>query len=111
VRHGDEDPSGRNSAAPYRASHLRATRRQALVDLVRQQTRHNLETLTALAHAVDWERVARAVDWDRVVRIQGAYVRASFERATRLTQRYVAVAQAVTVAAADVAQRQARKAA
>jgi hypothetical protein len=76
-----------------------------------QQTRHNLETLTALARAVDWQRVARAVDWERVVAIQSAYVRASLERATQLTRRYFEVVQTVTVAAADAAQRQAKKAA
>jgi hypothetical protein len=38
-------------------------------------------------------------------------VRASFERATQLTRRYVEVAQAVTVSVADTAKRQARKAA
>jgi hypothetical protein len=84
---------------------------QALVDLVNQQTRHNLETLTALSHAVDWDRVAKAVDWDRVFQIQSEYLRVSLERATQLTQRYLAVVQAVTVSAADAAQRQAQKAA
>jgi hypothetical protein len=84
---------------------------QALVDLLNQQTRHNLETLTALGSAVDWDRVAKAVDWGRVVQIQSAYLRVSFERAAQLTQRYVEVVQAVTLAATDAAQRQAKKAA
>jgi hypothetical protein len=83
----------------------------ALLQLAQAQTRHNLETLTALGNAVDWERVAKAVDWDRVVQIQSAYLRVSFERAAQLTQRYLEVVQAVTLAAADAAQRQAKKAA
>jgi hypothetical protein len=74
-------------------------------------TRHNLETLTVLSHAVDWDRVAKAVDWDRVVEIQNEFVRASLERAPQLTRRYLEVAQAVTVAAVNTAQRQAKKAA
>jgi hypothetical protein len=84
---------------------------QAFLDLMNQQTQHNLETLIALAQAVDWERVAKAVDWDRVVEIQSAFVRASLERATQLTQRYFEIVQAVTVSVADTAKRQARKAA
>jgi hypothetical protein len=84
---------------------------QALVDLVNAQTQHNLETWSALAQAVDWDQAAKAVDWERVVQIQSDYLRVSFERAAQLLQRYVEVAQAVTVATADVAKRQARKAA
>ena len=84
---------------------------QALLNLVQTQTRHNLETWTALTEAVDWDRVAKAVDWDRVLQIQSEYLRLSFERATQLTQRYVEVVQAVTNSAAGAAKRQARKAA
>ena len=84
---------------------------QAFLDLVQIQTRHNLETWTALTEAVDWDRPAKAVDWDRVVQIQGAYLRLSLERAMQLTQRYFEVVQAVTNAAADAAKRQAKKAA
>jgi hypothetical protein len=82
---------------------------QALLDLMNAQTRHNLETWSALTQAIDWDRAAAAVDWDRVVQIQTEFVRASLERAARLTQRYLEVAQAVTVATADVAKRQASK--
>jgi hypothetical protein len=84
---------------------------RALVELVNAQTRHNLETLTALTHAVDWDQVARAVDWDRVFQIQSAYLRVSLDRAAELTRRYFEVVPAVTVSVADTAQRQAKKAA
>jgi hypothetical protein len=111
VRRSVEAAAEVESAVARRSAEGTAELGQVLLDLMNQQTRHNLETLTALTHAVDWERVAKAVDWNRVVQIQSEFVRASFERATQLTQRYVAVAQAVTVSAADVAKRQARKAA
>jgi hypothetical protein len=82
---------------------------QALIDLMNEQTRHNLETWTALAHAVDWNRVARAVDWDQVFQLQGELLRASMERAAQLTQRYFEVAQAVMASAADAAKDQAKR--
>lgn len=84
---------------------------RALIEVMNEQTRHNLETFSALTQAVDWDRVAKAVDWDRVVRIQGEYLRVSLERAAQLTQRYIEVSQAVVASAASVAQRQAKKAA
>ena len=111
VRRTVEAAAEVESAVAHRSAEGATELGQVLVDLVNQQTRHNLETLTALGSAVDWERVAKAVDWDRVVQIQSAYLRVSFERAAQLTQRYFEVVQAVTLAAADTAQRQAKKAA
>ncbi len=84
---------------------------RAVLDLVEQQTRHNLETLDALTGAVDWDRVAKAVDWDHVFHIQGEYLRVSLERAAQLTRRYLEVSQAVVTAAASTAKREAKKAA
>jgi len=84
---------------------------QALVELVGQQTRQNLETLKALSEAVAWDQVAKAVDWDRVFQIQGEYLRVSLERTMQLTQRYLEVSQAVVTQAASVARREAKKAA
>jgi Helix-hairpin-helix motif len=84
---------------------------RVLVDLTVAQARQNLETLTALAEAVAWDRVAKAVDWDRVLQIQGEYLRVSLERAGQLTQRYLEVSQAVVTQAASVARREAKKAA
>ena len=111
VRRTVEAAAEVESAVTHRSAEGATELGQAFVDLVHQQTRHHLETLTALSNAVDWDRVAKAVDWDRVVQIQSEFVRVSLERATQLTQRYVAVAQAVTVSAADAAKRQASKAA
>jgi hypothetical protein len=82
---------------------------QALIALVSEQTRHNLETWTALTHAVDWDRAARAVDWDRVFQLQGEFLRASMERAAQLTQRYFEVTQAVMASAASAAKDQAKR--
>jgi len=73
---------------------------RVLVDLVQEQTRHNLETLSALASAVDW---------DRVLRIQGEYLRVSLERGAQLTRRYLEASQAVITATANSAKKQARK--
>jgi len=86
---------------------------RAFIELANEQTRHNLETLQALSGAVDWTRFAKAaVDWDRVFEIQRAYLRASLERAARLTQSYLEISQAVvTTSAAAATQRQAQKAA
>jgi hypothetical protein len=83
---------------------------RAFLELANEQTQHNLETLQALSGAVDWTRFAKVVDWGQVFQIQRAYLRASLERTTRLTQRYLEAGQAATTSAA-AAQRQAPKAA
>lgn len=75
---------------------------QALLDLMHQQTRHNMEVWTALAGTIDW---------DQVLRIQNEYLRLSLERMAELTQRYIEVTQKVVTAAADGARQQAKKAA
>ena len=76
---------------------------RALVGRAHAQTRHNLETLTALTGVVDWEQV---------VRLQGEFLRASVERSARLTRRYLEVTQAViTAAAAAVRQDESGRAA
>lgn len=75
---------------------------QALLDLMHQQTRHNMEVWTALAGTIDW---------DQVVQIQSEYLRLSLERMAGLTQRYLEVTQKVVTAAADSVAQQARKAA
>ena len=84
---------------------------RVFVELASEQARHNLETLKALTGAVDWSRVVKAVDWQQVLQIQGAYLRASVERAVRLNRRYLEVSQAVMTSAASATQRQAKKAA
>ena len=75
---------------------------QVLVDLMNEQTRHNVETFKALTGAVDW---------DRVVKVQGEFLRVTLERMVQLNQRYLDVFQSVANAAVTTAKDQARKAA
>ena len=75
---------------------------RVFVNLLQEQTQHNLKTFAALTSAVDWDQVAR---------IQGEYLRVSLERGTQLARRYLEVTQAVVTASADAAKKQARKAA
>lgn len=75
---------------------------QAFAELVKEQTRHNVEAFQALT---------RAVDWSQVTRIQSELVRTSAERAAEFTRRYFEVVQAVLTSAASATKEQARKAA
>jgi hypothetical protein len=84
---------------------------RAFVDLLQEQTQHNLRTFAALTGAVDWDQVARAVDWEQVAKIQGEYLRVSLERTAQLARRYLEITQTVVTASADAAKKQARKAA
>ena len=84
---------------------------RTLLGLAHEQTRQNLDTMQALATAVDWNRAVKAVDWERVFEIQGEFLRASLERSAQLTQRYLEVTQTVMTATASAARQQARKAA
>ena len=84
---------------------------RTLLSLVHEQTRQNLDTMQALATAVDWNRAVKAVDWQRVFEIQGEFVRASLERSAQLTQRYLEVTRTVMATSASAARRQAGKAA
>jgi hypothetical protein len=63
---------------------------QALLDLVQEQSRHNLETLTALT---------RAVRWDEILQAQSAFLQASLERMAAFSRRYAEVTQAVLTSA------------
>ena len=84
---------------------------QVLTGLIKEQAQHNVETMSALTGAVDWEQVARAVDWKQVVEIQTGYLRVSMERMAQLTQRYLEISQAVLTTASSAALRQVDKAA
>ena len=84
---------------------------QVLTGLIKEQAQHNVETMSALTGAVDWEQVARAVDWKQVVEIQTGYLRVSMERMAQLTQRYLEISQAVLTTATSAALRQVDKAA
>jgi competence ComEA-like helix-hairpin-helix protein len=69
------------------------------VDLLGEQTRHNLEVVTALG---------RTVRWDEVVQAQGDFVRVSLERLTELNRRYLEIVHGVmetTSAAVDRARK------
>jgi competence protein ComEA len=70
------------------------------VDLLGEQTRHNLEVATALG---------RAVRWDEVVQAQGEFVRVSLERLQELNRRYLEIVQGMMEAAPAAVER-ARKA-
>ncbi len=75
---------------------------QSLTDLLKEQTRHNVEM---------WTTLLKTVDWNRVAQLQSEYLQASLTRAAKLTQHYFDVSQSVLVAANTTAQRQAKKAA
>ena len=73
---------------------------QVLTELVHEQNRHNLATLTALGEAVDWERL---------LRIQSEFLHASLERMAGLAQRYLEASQAVLTAATKVGEATGRR--
>jgi len=70
------------------------------VDLLGEQTRHNLEVATAFG---------RAVRWDEVVQAQGEFVRVSLERLHELNRRYLEIVRGMMEAAPAAVER-ARKA-
>ena len=70
------------------------------VDLLGEQTRHNLEVATALG---------RAVRWGEVVQAQGEFVRVSLERLHEMNRRYLEIVQDMMEAAPAAVER-ARKA-
>jgi Helix-hairpin-helix motif len=71
------------------------------VELLSEQTRHNMEVATAFS---------RSANWGEIARLQGEFVRASFERVNRLNGRYLEVVQDVMRATVSAA-RQSRRAA
>jgi hypothetical protein len=69
------------------------------VELLSEQTRHNMEVATAFG---------RVANWGEIARLQGEFVRASFERFNRLNGRYLEIVQDVmraTVSSAERARR------
>ncbi|HEX6014535.1 MAG TPA: helix-hairpin-helix domain-containing protein [Geminicoccaceae bacterium] len=72
---------------------------QAWMELVQQQSRHNVQTLTALT---------RAVRWDEVLRAQGEFLRASVERIAQFTQRWLETSRSVMGSATAAAARDRR---
>ena len=71
------------------------------VELVSEQTRHNVEVASAFGRVADWQEIAR---------LQSEFVRESFERFNRLNGRYLEIVRDVMRATVSAAE-QARKAA
>jgi competence protein ComEA len=72
------------------------------LELLGEQTRHNLTVAAALGKAVDWEEV---------VRVQGEYMRSSMERMSQLNSRYLEIVRTVMAASVPATQEQDRRAA
>ncbi len=75
---------------------------QMFVELVKEQTRRNMEVFQALT---------RTVSWSDATKIQTEFLRESFERMSRFTRSYIEVGQSVMGSAMAVAKNQAAKAA
>jgi hypothetical protein len=75
---------------------------QILLDVVKEQNRHNLETLTALT---------RAVRWDEILQAQSAFLRVSLERMAAFGRCYAEVTQAVLTSASRAGQDRRERAA
>ena len=73
---------------------------QVLIDLINEQTRHNVAAFQALTQAVDWRQVAE---------LQSRFLRESLERTAQFTQRYFEVSQAVLTSVLSATQEQAHK--
>ena len=74
---------------------------QSLVDLLTDQTKHNVQLFQALAQPANWRKGPQ---------LQGEFLRTSFQRAAQFTRRYVEVGQAVMTSALPTAPGQAKKA-
>lgn len=75
---------------------------RTLVDLVNEQTAHNVQVVMALS---------RARHWGEVVQIQNDFLRASMERMAQLTTRYMEVVQGVVTSTASTVKNEADRAA
>jgi competence ComEA-like helix-hairpin-helix protein len=72
------------------------------LELLGEQTRHNLAVATTLSKAVDWEEMVRA---------QSEYMRASMERMNQLNSRYLEIIRTVMAASVSATQDQDKRAA
>jgi hypothetical protein len=84
---------------------------RTILNLAHEQSRQNLQILSALIAAIDWDKAVQAVDWERVIQLQGELLHGSLDRSAQLTRRYLEVTQTVMTATALVTRQQARKAA
>lgn len=73
---------------------------ESLVDLITEQTRHNVEHFQALSHPTNWSHAAR---------LQSQFLQTSWIRTARFTRRYCEVSQAAMTSALSTARGQARK--
>ena len=97
-----EKASGAFGELQHETARQSAELGQLFVELLNEQTRHNLQVVTVFG---------RAVSWDEVIQVQGEFVRASFERMNQLNARYLEIFQGMMRAATSTAKDQARKAA
>lgn len=74
---------------------------QNLLQLLTEQTRHNVQLLQTLAQPSNWGKAAQ---------LQGEFLRTSWQRAAQFAQRYVEVSQAAMGSALSTARDQAKKA-
>ena len=65
------------------------------MELLNEQTRHNLQVAAMFG---------RAVSWDEVIQVQGEFVRASFERMNQLNARYLEIFQGMMRTTTSAAQ-------
>ncbi len=82
-----------------------------MTDLLKEQTEHNLRTMTALYATVDWDQVMKAVDWQSVARVQADFLRDSMMLGAEITRRWLEIGQSTMARGASAVQRQAEKAA
>jgi Helix-hairpin-helix motif len=68
---------------------------QILMDVVKEQNRHNLETLSALT---------QTVRWDEILQVQSAFLRVSLERLAAFGRCYAEVTQAMLTSASRAGQ-------
>ena len=86
---------------PRRAGDGVAEINQSLVELLNEQTKHNVQLFQALAQPANWGKAAQ---------LQSEFLRTSLQRAAQFTRRYVEVSQAVMTSALPTARGQAKKA-
>jgi hypothetical protein len=84
----------------HRSADATADLVQVLVDLINEQTRHNVQIFHALTQTVDWGQAAQ---------LQSEFLRTSLKRTGQFTRRYFEVSQAVMTSALSTAGGQAKK--
>ena len=74
---------------------------QNLVELLTEQTKHNVQLFQTLAQPSNWGKAAQ---------LQNEFLRTSWQRAAQFARRYVEVSQAAMTSALSTARGQAKKA-